>query len=196
MAYPVTDKLVEKFAELKAKQRGDTATRIAKVVTGGSVIRVFNKDTTKDLVSALKQIKLDTFARCQNQVEFDRFFFRALDQIDAAILIRNEHNKRLGNGRKWGHASRILCLFLRDSVFYSRYFEGNVARRLQQFLYMPVDSKVIKHLRACGAPITPQKIKEIDSEEEFRRIQNLLALAAKRANAPRIIFDNVWSEEE
>ncbi len=195
MAYQVSAPLIEKYVALKEKDRQDVAARIAQLVPGGSVIRVFNKGTSKDLVAALKRIDLDALANCQTQEEFDRFFFQSLDQIDAAILILNKHKRSLGRGHKWGHASKILCLYLRDIVLFSRYFDDTVARRLQGFLYMPIDSVVMKHLRACGSAIKPQRIKDIDSEEEFREIQNLLALAARRANAPRIIFDNVWSED-
>lgn len=194
MAYQVTEKLVAKFQDLGRGKKEAVVERAAKVVLGPSVVRVFKSKTSGDLVKALKSLDLDALSRCRTQEQFDNFFFDALSKVDAAILEKNRNNSRVGNGHKWGHAAKVLCLYLRDLILYTRYFDDEDTLRLQSFLYMPVDSVVMKHLRARGVRIAAQRIKEIDSEEEFRAIQTLFAEAAKRAHVPRILFDDVWGE--
>ena len=194
MEYQVTEELVAKFQRLDRRKKDAVVERTAKVVLGPSVVRVFKSKTSEDLFRALKSLDLDELRSCTTQERFDDFFFYALRKVDAAILEKNGNNSRVGDGHKWGHAAKVLCLYLRDLVLYTRYFDDEDALRLQNLLYMPVDSVVMKHLRACGVRITPQRIKEIDSEEQFRAIQTLFAEAARRAHVPKILFDDVWGE--
>lgn len=195
MAYQVTEELVAKFQKLDRRKKDAVAERTAKVVLGPSVVRVFKSKTSEDLLKMLKSLDLDKLHSCTTQEQFDNFFFYALRKLDEAILEKNRNNSRVGNGHKWGHAAKVLCLYLRDLVLYTRYFDDEDALRLQYFLYMPVDSVVMKHLRACGVRVSPQRIKEIDSEEEFRAIQTLFAEAAGQAHVPKILFDDVWGED-
>jgi hypothetical protein len=194
MPYTVTEELVSKFRQLEKDERQGIVVRTARVVLGTSVIRVFEKQTTEDLFAALKQIPVERLAKCQTQAKFDEFFFDALELVDKAILKKNRNRKSVGNGHKWGQGIKVLCLFLRDLVRYSSYFEPRTAKRIEQFLYVPIDSIVMKHLRACKIPLKPSAIKDIDSLGEFRAIQDVLTQAAEKANVARILFDEVWSE--
>lgn len=187
-------RLAQRYLDLAKTDRNATVLRVAKIVTGASVVRVFDKGTARRLVDALVLLDLEKFAQCKTDEEFDKFFFLSLDQIDEAIDKRSRRNDLLGEGRKWGHASKVLCLFLRDLVLYSRYFRDDEVRRLQNLLYMPLDSVVMKHLRSCGVSIKARQIKDISSCDEFQEIQRIFTVAAKHANVPRILFDNVWSQ--
>lgn len=195
MTYQVTQDLVDKFQTLDRRKKDAAVERTAKVILGPSVVRVFKSKTSADLGTVLKSLDLDELRKCRTQKQFDNFFFDALSKVDRAILEKNRNNSRVGDGHKWGHAAKVLCLYLRDLVLYTRYFADEDALRLQDLLYMPVDSVVMKQLRACGVRITPERIKEIDSEDEFRAIQALFTEAARQARVPRILFDDVWGED-
>ena len=187
------DKLITKFKELQADERHAMLARQTKAMLGPSVVRVFKKDTKKDVAPALLKLDLLRLERCREQGQFDQFYFSALNKVDAAVLIRNSKNRRIGKGHKWGHAAKVLSLYLRGVVLHTRYFDDKTAGRLKKWLYVPVDRVVIKALRQCDVKLPARSIKGIDSKAKFLKFQKPLTIAAEQAHAARLVFDDVWS---
>jgi len=202
MAELVPSELVNRFEGLHGNEKRAIVERKAKTVLGGSVIWVFREGTKKDLVRALKRLRIDRLRKCRSQQEFYRFFTKALGVVDQAILLKNRGNKTIGTGHKWGHAAKVTCLYIRGIVLHTRYFNDATAKRLRPFLFVPVDKIVLRELRRCGVKLESKAkaIKQIDSKKKFFEIQDLLAKAARQAerrkgtDVPRILFDDVWSE--
>jgi len=189
----IVTKLADKLAKFKSVERQSIIHRTAKVTLGASVVRPFLPKTKKDLTKALRKISIDQLKACRNQEEFDQFFVDNLAIVDRALKKRNSKNGRMGRGRKWGHGTKVLCLYLRGIVMHTRYFNDRTAKRLSHFLYVPIDRIVLKQLKKWGVPLQQTGIRDIETEEQFREIQAWLTTAAKMARAPRILFDDIWS---
>ena len=67
-------------------------------------------------------------------------------------------------------------------------------KRLKPFLYVPIDNVVLRNVRSCGVRVRPRAINQIATEQEWRDLQKVLTDAAKMAGVPRVLFDDVWSE--
>jgi hypothetical protein len=120
-------------------------------------------------------------------------------RIDLSSLARvisktNRGNNRVYPGYKWGHGTKILCLFLRDTVLHSRYFPDGKAERLRYYLYAPVDNIVIRKLRELVYAPPFRQIKGIDSSKKFYDLQDALGKASSQVGVPRIWFDDIWGE--
>jgi hypothetical protein len=61
---------------------------------------------------------------------------------------------------------------------------------------VPIDSQVIKKIRALGCTLPFNKIKDINTAEKFYSVQDLLGRAASAENIPRIWFDDVWADRD
>ena len=146
------DMLVTKFKELKADERHAMLARQTKAMPGPSVVRVFNKDTKKDVTPALLKLNMVKLERCRTQEQFDQFYLSVLNKVDAAILAGKRKNR-----------------------------------------HVPVDRVVMKSLRRCDVKLPAKSIKGIDSKAKFCAFQDELTKAAKRAQAVRVVFDDVWS---
>ncbi len=157
-------------------------------------MRVFAPGTKGDLLSLLPELPLDDLKEIKDQEGFEKWFGAQLNRVARRILVKNRDNSKINPGYKWGHASKILNLYLREMVLNSRYFNDRDARRLSFFLYVPIDSKIMARLRKLGCRLPFSRIKEISSKGQFMLVQSLLAEAAVKAKAPRIWFDYVWSE--
>jgi hypothetical protein len=83
---------------------------------GASVIRVFAAGTKPSLTNALGHVAVDELRAICNVNSFKAFFEDELSQIARVIKRLNSDNTRIYPGYKWGHASKVLCLFLRDVV--------------------------------------------------------------------------------
>ncbi len=87
----------------------------------------------------------------------------------------------------------MLSLFVRDLVLFSRYFTEDEARRIEPWLYCPIDRIVMDRLRRVGFNPGVSTIREVD-EAVFWSIQDGLSMAANDVGVPRVWFDDVWSE--
>ena len=163
-----------------------------------SVTRVFTAGTKADLVPLLARLPVDELPGLAGQAEYRAWFERHLDAVGAAILARNPKQVRPGihPGYKWGHGTKVLALYLRDLVLFSRYFPDADAERMAFWLYCPVDSVVMKRLRELGEQPGVFQISGIDSPARFWRIQDLLGDAAARVGVPRVWFDDNWGDRD
>ena len=126
---------------------------------------------------------------------YRRWFEAALQGVAATILELNPRGTRSGvhPGYKWGHGTKVLSLFVRNLVICSRYFTEEEARRIEWWLYCPIDTIVMRRLRRVGFDPGVRQINQID-EVAFWRIQDALSIAAEEAGVPRVWFDDIWSE--
>ena len=165
--------------------------RVARVVLGASVMRVFAPDTKAGLMTTLENLPVDELPQVVKD-DFRRWYETQLKKVAAEIRKRNAENSRVQPGLKWGHAAKVLSLYLRDLVEHSRYFTDREAKAIAPLLHVPIDGIVIDRLRALSVTTPCRKIKEIDSAAKFYEFQELLEDAAKRVGVPRIWFDDNW----
>lgn len=190
--------LADEFRNIKKYHETNLIVIAAKVVLGSSVIRVFRKDTKEKLVKVLKQIEIDNLRKLNSQNEYDKWFKINLNRL--ANVIKKSNPKRIKKniypGYKWGHAAKILNLFVREIVENRRYFTDKEVLKLRFYLYVPIDSKIITAISKTHDKLNVTKIKEIKSEKEFDKIQNILKIAASEAKCPAIWFDDFWGITE
>ena len=191
----INQKLKEKFEEIKRNHNRCQQKKLAELVLGSSVIRVFEKDTKGDLKPILEKIDIEDLLKCESQEDYRNWFEEHLSKIAEGIKLKNTTDGKIGAGYKWGYAAKILNLFVRDLVESKHFFpkeESAKAAKIEYWLYIPIDSKVIKELKKSGVELPFSKIKEIDNKEKFYEVQNLLGRIAEEVRVPRIWFDDIW----
>jgi hypothetical protein len=188
--------LHREFERIHREQKKLVAHHASQVVLGASVMRVFAPGTKKDLLPLLPKLPLFDLQKIQDQESFEQWFDEQLDLVAQGIMIKNKGNSKVNPGYKWGHATKILNLYLREIVLNSRYFKDSDTRRLSFFLYVPIDSKIMDRMRRLGFKLPFRRIKEIRTKDQFMHVQQLLGGAATKAKVPRIWFDYVWGEIE
>jgi hypothetical protein len=165
----------------------------ARAVTGPSVIRVFEKGTKDDLMPMLLRVPIEQLPMLSDKTAFEAWFEKQLEPVAKTLAKRNGRRKSVQPGIKWGHAAKILAIYVRDVVLHSRYFEDEEVKRLTPWLFVPVDSKVMERLAHLGVQLPFNKIKEIATRDDFYLIQNLLSANCK-LGVPRVVFDDVWAD--
>lgn len=183
--------LVVEFHRLAGKHKEALLCRAARLILAGSVLRVFEAGSDHDMYPVLVKLEVDRLPGLGGQEEFRHWFEVALGRLARAILKKNRDRASIHPGYKWGHATKVLTLFLRELVLSSRYFTDAEARRIEPWLYTPLDRVALRRLNAVGYP-TVWAIKDIDTPKLFYRIQNDLGEAAAVAGASRIWFDDNW----
>lgn len=168
--------------------------RAARVTLGSSVIRVFSPGSKEPMLRHLWRIDLGHLSSIRTQAEFRAWFVKRLGALALVVKKINQENPRIHPGYKWGHSTKVLCLFIREIVLCSRFFDDRLTDRLAPLLYIPIDGVVIDHVRRLGVPLSLRKIKHIDSAEKFFGVRDLLGEAATRAGVPRVWLDDVWTE--
>ena len=190
--------LDEEYRRIATAHRAATRHFTARSCIPASVTRVFATGTKAALLPVLAAIPVDELPALGSQVEFRAWFERHLDTVGTAILRLNPPAVRPGihPGYKWGHATKVLALYLRDLVLFSRYFPDADAERIAFWLYCPVDSVVMKRMRELREQPGVFQISGIDSPARFWRIQDTLGTAAARAGVPRVWFDDNWGDRD
>jgi hypothetical protein len=188
--------LVEEFKRIRDGHKNALKMHSARVTLGASVIRVFAKETKDPLMEVLRKLPIDKLSKLRNDKDFSKWFEDALKDIAKVIKRRNPNRPSIYPGYKWGHASKVLCVYLKVVVCESRLFTDEEAERISPWLYTPIDSIIIKHLKEQGQEPRFSRIKEIDSSEKFYAVQELLGRAADAVGVPRIWFDDIWAERQ
>jgi len=196
----VTRKIIEtlddEFGRLKAHHRSALRKTTARVVLGPSVMRVYAKGTRDALLPHLPTLDVDRITLFRSQDSYSTWFDEQVSGIAKVIDRHNPRNSRIRPGLKWGHATKILALYMRDLVLGSRYFSDKDAAKIAPFLHVPVDSVVIGRLRKLGVSPPFTKIKDIDNRKKFYGVQDVLASAAKLHGIPRVWFDDNWGDRQ
>ena len=91
-------------------------------------------------------------------------------------------------GLRYGHATKILNIYVGLLVFYSPYFDPKKVKTVKHFLHVPLDSKVFKDLRRCTIKPVPKTIKDID-ESSYNRLQEVIRKAALEKKLPPFYLD-------
>lgn len=191
----INERLIEQFRQIKVRMEKTAVKRTALITLGPSLIRVFEKKTKKDLRKALESVQIKKLRDIKNESDFKNFYVNNLNRIKKAVLKRNAKNKKLGNGLKWGHCTKVLSIFLREIVLRSRIFPDADVKRLEPFLYAPLDSKVLRRLRNCGLPKVPRRINELGTASQFWRLQESIKKAASPADLFAVNLDDIWVED-
>lgn len=193
-SHPLLDK---EFRRLKNEHREALRNTVARSVTGPSVMRVYKGGTKQALMPVLaEQIEIDALTEIRDQSAFSDWYDAQLNYVVRAITPLNDGNTRIFPGVRWGHATKILSLFVRDLVLRSDYFSHTNAKRISPFLHVPIDSIVMKRLRELGVAMPFSKIRDIDKRAKFYAVQEILIPAARKAGIPRVWFDDNWGDRQ
>ena len=186
------------YRRLAAAHRAATRWFTARSCIPASVTRVFAAGTKADLVPLLARLPVDELPGLADEAAYRAWFTRQLDFVAATILRLNPPAVRPGihPGYRWGHATKVLALYVRDLVLFSRYYTDVEVEQIAPWLYCPVDSVVMKRLRELGERPGISQISGIDSPQRFWRIQDLLGAAAAAAGVPRVWFDDNWGDRD
>jgi hypothetical protein len=188
--------LVDEFARIRDDHGAAILRTVARMTLLPSVTRVFETGTAAALTDLLLDLTVDDLPELADQTDYRRWFDAALDRVATTILDLNPRGRRssIHPGYKWGHGTKVLSLFVRNLVLCSRYFTDEEGRRIERWLYCPIDGIVMKRLRRVGFDPGARTIREID-EATFWRIQDCLSITAEKVGVPRVWFDDVWSED-
>lgn len=115
------------------------------------------------------------------------WFETALQRVARTIRRLNPPGpqRRIYPGYKCGHATKVLSIYVRDLVLFSRYYSEADARRIEQWLYCPIDGLVIDRLRRVGSDPTVNAIREVEEAEFWRLQEQLAAVYVERGPAMR-----------
>jgi hypothetical protein len=190
------DPLITEFKRIKARHKRAICIRAARVVLGSSVIRVFNSDSKDRLLRILKGVNVSGLLNITSEKKFKNWFELELDRLGTAIEETNKDNNRIYPGYKWGHATKVLTLYVREVVLNSRYFTEEEVSKISPLLFVPIDSVAIRRLRKLGIKLSFSAIKDIDTPDKFYNVQRLLGEAALEVGVPRIWFDDNWGDRQ
>jgi len=131
--------LREEYEQIRTSHRSAMIRTAARVVLGPSVIRVFRPGTKEALLDVLGAISVASIEGFAGPEEYDRWFRLQLDAVAKTVRALNPDNSRILPGYKWGHAAKVLNIFVRDTVLHTRYFDDSTVRRVSPWLYAPGD---------------------------------------------------------
>ena len=188
--------LKKEYGRLKKHHRGAIRTRLARLTIGSSVGRVLKKGSKERIWHILEKIPVDEIIQLQSEQDYKKWFEKQLGVLARKIDKTNKGNTRIYPGYKWGHATKILCLYLRSVVIDREYFLQNYREKVKYWLYCPIDSQVMSALKRCNVHLPFEKIKDIDTPEKFYAVQDRLKQAASEAGVPRIWFDDNWGDRQ
>jgi len=168
----------------------------ARAVTPGSVMRVFWPTTRMFVVDHLVTLDIDGLPRLGGQKAYRRWFVREVHRLGHTIDLLNRYNEAIRPGVVWGHAAKILNLYVREVACYRPYFSRRQADRIESWLYVPIDCEVLENLSLCNAPQEPKRICDVATRRQFFRIQQAIGLAARQERCRRIWFDDLRGETD
>lgn len=190
-------RIIAEYAKLKKNHRDALRHRMARVTLGASVVRVFEPGTKDRLLTVLAGLPIEELTGVHTDDDFKMWFERQLDIVARRINTTNSKNTRVQPGSKWGHATKILTIYLREMVSHTHYFDDAQAARIEPFLFVPIDRITIESLKRLGhRPREFKRIKEIDTAKKFYEVQKLLGDAAMTTKTPRVWFDDGWGDRE
>jgi hypothetical protein len=187
-------KLIKKFHLIKENHRKTIRTKCARLTIGSSVGRVLKKGSKEQIWRTLEKISVDQLLRLRSEKDYKKWFEKQLNVLARKINKTNKGNTRIYPGYKWGHTTKILCLYLRSVVMDSEFFNQSHREKIKYLLYCPIDSVVMNALEECNVPLPFKKIKDIDTPDKFYDVQDRLKHAATKVKVPRIWFDDNWAD--
>ena len=186
--------LAEEFERLRDCHTAAMRLRVANSALGASVIRIFRPGTKPGLLAVLSRLPVDDLLHVSTREGFDRWYRKQLSRVTRELRKRNASNPRVLPGLKWGHAAKVLSLYLRDIVHHTRYFRDADVRRIERWLPVPIDGVLIRRLEELGVTLPYRKIKDIDTYTKFRAAQRILNASAEPLRVPAVLFDDNWAQ--
>jgi hypothetical protein len=192
------DGLDAEFRRIASDHRAAILKMTARSALPASVTRVFEAHTKDALVELLLTVPIDDLVEMADEATFATWYERQLGRVAACVLRLNPPELRPGvhPGYHWGHAAKVLALYVRDVVLYSRYFSDREVEQVSPLLYCPIDGVVLERLRRVGVRPGVTRIREIATREKFRALQDVLKAAAAEAGVPPVWFDDVWGDRD
>ena len=156
--------LTHEFSRIRESHHQAIVRTVARAALPSSVSRVFAAGTAASLAAMLPSLALDELPKLSDQAGYRKWFEAALKPVADTILRLNPPELRPGihPGFKWGHATKVLSLFARDVVTFSRYFTDADTAQIERWLYCPIDGIVIDRLRKAGFDPQVALIRELD----------------------------------
>lgn len=188
-------KLKQEYRSIKRAHRQALKERTAKVSMYPSMMRVFSKGCVEPFRKHMLSVPVDELPKVKSHAQYKKWFERELERFSVLIKKCNRGNKRIMPGRKWGHGTKVLCIYIRDLVLYSRYFTDKEMKHISQWLYLPIDGVVIRHLKKLGVKLPFKAIKEINTPKEFYGVQDELRKAADSVGVPLVWLDDIWGQQ-
>lgn len=189
-------KLADEYRRVQTHHDHALQLYAARAVLGPSVMRVFVADTMDDIRPFLGALPVKEAGALTSQAEYKEWFDAKTKLVANCLAKKNSKNSRVNPGIRWGHATKILALYMRDMVLSSRLFTEAEAERLTPWLYAPIDSIVIKRLGHLGVDPGFTRIKDIDTHDKFHGVQEVLGRVAKKVGVPRVWFDDNWGDRQ
>lgn len=185
--------LRKEYQRIRKRHKAALVERVARIVLGPSVMRVFAEGTREKLCPVLAKTDVHKLRSVRNQHAFSEWFDRNVEIVWRTIMTLNRDRNSIWPGWKWGHSTKIMALFARDMVLCTHYYSRRDSERLAPFLYVPVDGIVMKRLKKLKVRLPYSRIREIDTRAKFYSVQNLLGEAASSVGVPRVWFDDNWA---
>jgi hypothetical protein len=191
-----TDPLTTEYARVRDVHSRSLVRFTVRSALPASVIRGMAPGTKAALTARLEHIPVDELLSIEAEPAYRGWFEAQLDPLGRIIRRLSPPNvkPRLYPGYKWGHAAKVLSLFVRDLVLRSRYFRDEDADRIAPMLCCPIDGVVLKRLKQIGVGVGVERIYQVDSKRLYWSIQDQLEAAARSVSVPRVWFDDVWGD--
>ena len=188
--------LENKFENLDKDRDKHIREKVARLVFGASIVRVFKPGMKEKLIPKLAKIKIEDLKKRKQERIFKKWFQKESRKI--AKIIKGDKKKRIN---VYAHAPKILALYCR-ALFNEncKALSKQEYKRIEKLLFVPIDSYVIRALRNLEGYGKIKGLKNIKSMADFKRgtfmnIQEILKGASQKTRIPRIVFDYVWGEE-
>lgn len=189
------DNLRTEFQRIKREHQKALVKNSARAILGASVIRVFDKGAKDKLRQALERLPIADLTKHRGEEDYRKWFDLSLSKVSKVLKECSppSERSRIYPGYKWGHAAKVLNLFVREVVENKRYFTSKQAAVIRFWLHVPIDSRVIERLRHLGVNLPFDNIKQICTRRMYYEVQDLLKRAADAESVPRVWFDDVWA---
>ena len=142
-------RLVREFRRIKNNHRRAMKYWAAKATLTPSVIRVFSKKSREKILPHLVSINVSKLSGFQSQVQYDRWLMDRLSNLASLVRRLNPNNPTINPGYKWGHAAKVLNIYVREILLHSRYFDPVVVERVSKWLHVPIDGRNIHRLEGA-----------------------------------------------
>lgn len=189
-----TMKLNDEFERIKANHSDAMRARAASAATGSSVIRTFVAGTKPGLKRALLGLPVAGLPGAVRAGRFDAWHEEQAKRVAEELRVRNADHPRVNPGIQWGHATKVLNIYLRELVDAPGHYPARVAEEIRPHLHVPIDRVVINRLVELGVWVPSRSIKGIANREMYRTFQQTIKEAADTVGVPPVWFDDNWAE--
>ncbi len=171
--------------------------RIIKIILGSSVIRALPAGTKPILMPCLESLPVYELLKTNSQKAFNIWHKKQVAKVKKCLIRCNKESKRFDKDEQlFGHAAKILNLFLSHLVLYSAYFSQHVIIKTKYFLHVPLDRNVFSAIGVDESLKAPTSIKSLKSKTYYL-IQDAIRESAAKSDLPAIYFDEyAWTKDD